>query len=74
MLSTTACIQGRSIMENLKGRKQLRLSAAKAFTESVRCAALLRGGTECVCRVSGVCVVYGRYMAASVHEEHDAQE
>ncbi|XP_016061813.1 PREDICTED: cilia- and flagella-associated protein 46 [Miniopterus natalensis] len=36
MLSTTACIQGRSIMENLKGRKQLRLSAAKAFTESVR--------------------------------------
>ena len=29
MLSSVACIQGRSIMENLKGRKQLRLVAAK---------------------------------------------
>ncbi|KAB1271378.1 Cilia- and flagella-associated protein 46 [Camelus dromedarius] len=36
MLSTAACIQGRSIMENLKGRKQLRLAAAKAFIESAR--------------------------------------
>ncbi|ELW67298.1 hypothetical protein TREES_T100016876 [Tupaia chinensis] len=36
MLCTAACIQGRSIMENLKGRKQLRLAAAKAFVESAR--------------------------------------
>uniref|UniRef100_A0A8B9XMU7 Cilia and flagella associated protein 46 n=1 Tax=Bos mutus grunniens TaxID=30521 RepID=A0A8B9XMU7_BOSMU len=36
MLSSVACIQGRSIMENLKGRKQLRLAAAKAFIESAR--------------------------------------
>jgi hypothetical protein len=36
MLSTVACIQGRSITENLKGRKQLRLAAAKAFVESAR--------------------------------------
>uniref|UniRef100_A0A8C6BQ73 Cilia and flagella associated protein 46 n=1 Tax=Monodon monoceros TaxID=40151 RepID=A0A8C6BQ73_MONMO len=36
MLSTAACIQGRSIMDNLKGRKQLRLTAAKAFVESAR--------------------------------------
>nr|KAF6303553.1 cilia and flagella associated protein 46 [Myotis myotis] len=36
MLSASACIQGRSIMENLKGRKQLRLSASTAFFESVR--------------------------------------
>uniref|UniRef100_A0A0D9QWE0 Cilia and flagella associated protein 46 n=1 Tax=Chlorocebus sabaeus TaxID=60711 RepID=A0A0D9QWE0_CHLSB len=36
MLCTATGIQGRSIMENLKGRKQLRLVAAKAFTESAR--------------------------------------
>ncbi|VTJ70318.1 Hypothetical predicted protein [Marmota monax] len=36
MLCTATCIQGRSIMENLKGRKQLRLVAAKAFVESAR--------------------------------------
>nr|XP_058154071.1 cilia- and flagella-associated protein 46 isoform X2 [Dasypus novemcinctus] len=36
MLSAAACTQGRSIMENLKGRKQLRLAAAKAFLESAR--------------------------------------
>nr|XP_024202467.2 cilia- and flagella-associated protein 46 isoform X2 [Pan troglodytes] len=36
MLCTATAIQGRSIMENLKGRKQLRLVAAKAFTESAR--------------------------------------
>uniref|UniRef100_A0A8D0Q223 Cilia and flagella associated protein 46 n=1 Tax=Sus scrofa TaxID=9823 RepID=A0A8D0Q223_PIG len=36
MLSTAACIQGRSIMDNLKGRKQLRLTAAKAFMEGAR--------------------------------------
>ncbi|XP_070288236.1 cilia- and flagella-associated protein 46 isoform X2 [Myotis yumanensis] len=36
MLSASACIQGRSIMENLKGRKQLRLSASMAFFESAR--------------------------------------
>lgn len=39
MLSTAAGIQGRSIMENLKGRKQVRLVAAKAFMESARCLA-----------------------------------
>uniref|UniRef100_A0A8D2DG26 Cilia and flagella associated protein 46 n=1 Tax=Sciurus vulgaris TaxID=55149 RepID=A0A8D2DG26_SCIVU len=38
MLCTATCIQGQSIMENLKGRKQLRLAAAKAFMESARCA------------------------------------
>uniref|UniRef100_G1QN87 Cilia and flagella associated protein 46 n=1 Tax=Nomascus leucogenys TaxID=61853 RepID=G1QN87_NOMLE len=36
MLCMATAIQGRSIMENLKGRKQLRLVAAKAFTESAR--------------------------------------
>ncbi|XP_040342792.1 cilia- and flagella-associated protein 46 isoform X1 [Herpailurus yagouaroundi] len=36
MLSTTACIQGRSILENPKGRKQLRLAAARSFMESAR--------------------------------------
>ncbi|KAM8780319.1 LOW QUALITY PROTEIN: cilia- and flagella-associated protein 46 [Rhynchonycteris naso] len=36
MLSMAACTQGRSIMGNLTGRKQLRLTAAKAFFESVR--------------------------------------
>lgn len=38
VLSSTACVQGMSLMENLKGRKRLRLAAAKAFTEGVRCA------------------------------------
>uniref|UniRef100_A0A8C0L678 Cilia and flagella associated protein 46 n=1 Tax=Canis lupus dingo TaxID=286419 RepID=A0A8C0L678_CANLU len=42
MLSTTACVQGRSIMENLKGRKQLRLAAARAFIEAARYAAPCR--------------------------------
>ncbi|XP_060027023.1 cilia- and flagella-associated protein 46 isoform X2 [Erinaceus europaeus] len=36
LLSITACTQGRSIMENLKGRKQMRLAAARAFLEGVR--------------------------------------
>ncbi|KAJ7427187.1 cilia- and flagella-associated protein 46 isoform X8 [Willisornis vidua] len=36
MLSTTACIQGQSIMENLSGRKHLRVAAAKAFAQSAR--------------------------------------
>ncbi|XP_017369055.1 cilia- and flagella-associated protein 46 isoform X2 [Cebus imitator] len=36
MLCTAAVVQGRSIMENLKGQKQLRLVAAKAFMESAR--------------------------------------
>ncbi|XP_074194762.1 LOW QUALITY PROTEIN: cilia- and flagella-associated protein 46 [Rhinolophus sinicus] len=36
VLSSTACVQGISLMENLKGRKWLRLAAAKAFTEGVR--------------------------------------
>nr|XP_039321178.1 cilia- and flagella-associated protein 46 isoform X3 [Saimiri boliviensis boliviensis] len=36
MLCTAAAVQGRSIMENLKGQKQLRLVAAKAFMESAR--------------------------------------
>ncbi|XP_066095942.1 cilia- and flagella-associated protein 46 isoform X1 [Saccopteryx bilineata] len=36
MLSVAACTQGRSIMGNLTGRKQLRLTAAKAFFESAR--------------------------------------
>nr|XP_021521808.1 cilia- and flagella-associated protein 46 isoform X1 [Aotus nancymaae] len=36
MLCTAAGVQGRSIMENLKGQKQLRLVAAKAFMESAR--------------------------------------
>ncbi|XP_044924407.1 cilia- and flagella-associated protein 46 isoform X2 [Mustela putorius furo] len=42
MLSTTACIRGRSIMENLKGRKQLRLAAAKAFIESAKFGGIAR--------------------------------
>ncbi|XP_008581370.1 PREDICTED: tetratricopeptide repeat protein 40, partial [Galeopterus variegatus] len=36
MLCTAACVQGKSIMENLQGRKQRRLAAAKAFTDSAR--------------------------------------
>ncbi|XP_059677369.1 cilia- and flagella-associated protein 46 [Gavia stellata] len=36
MLSTTACIQGKSIMENLSGRKHLHVAASKAFVQSAR--------------------------------------
>ncbi|KAM6306111.1 cilia- and flagella-associated protein 46 [Aegotheles albertisi] len=36
MLSITACIQGKTIMENLKGRKHLRVAASKAFVQSAR--------------------------------------
>uniref|UniRef100_A0A8B9MAG4 Cilia- and flagella-associated protein 46 n=1 Tax=Accipiter nisus TaxID=211598 RepID=A0A8B9MAG4_9AVES len=36
MLSTTACIQGKSIMENLSGRKHLRVAASQAFVQSAR--------------------------------------
>ncbi|KAM9197443.1 cilia- and flagella-associated protein 46 [Dugong dugon] len=36
MLSTAACVQGKSIMRDLKGQKQSRLTAAKAFIESAR--------------------------------------
>ncbi|NXT51328.1 CFA46 protein, partial [Pluvianellus socialis] len=36
MLSATACIQGKSIMENLSGRKHLRVAASKAFVQSAR--------------------------------------
>ncbi|XP_075613670.1 cilia- and flagella-associated protein 46 isoform X5 [Balearica regulorum gibbericeps] len=36
MLSTTACIQGRTIMENLSGRKHVRVAASKAFVQSAR--------------------------------------
>ncbi|XP_032922061.1 cilia- and flagella-associated protein 46 isoform X2 [Catharus ustulatus] len=36
MLSTTACIQGKSIMENLSGRKHLRVAASKSFVQSAR--------------------------------------
>uniref|UniRef100_I3N1T0 Cilia and flagella associated protein 46 n=1 Tax=Ictidomys tridecemlineatus TaxID=43179 RepID=I3N1T0_ICTTR len=49
MLCTATCIQGRSIMENLKGRKQLRLVAAKAFVESARCAdSTVQPGHRCL--------------------------
>ncbi|NXU56429.1 CFA46 protein, partial [Turnix velox] len=36
MLSTAACIQGKTIMENLSGRQHLRVAASKAFVESAR--------------------------------------
>ncbi|XP_009877634.1 PREDICTED: tetratricopeptide repeat protein 40, partial [Apaloderma vittatum] len=36
MLSTAACIQGKSIMENLSGRKHMRVAASKAFVQSAR--------------------------------------
>ncbi|XP_071668385.1 cilia- and flagella-associated protein 46 isoform X1 [Patagioenas fasciata] len=36
MLSAAACIQGKSIMENCRGRKSLRVAAAKAFVQSAR--------------------------------------
>ncbi|XP_063261098.1 cilia- and flagella-associated protein 46 isoform X13 [Prinia subflava] len=36
MLSITACIQGKSIMENLSGRKHLRVAASKTFVQSAR--------------------------------------
>ncbi|XP_062352270.1 cilia- and flagella-associated protein 46 [Cinclus cinclus] len=36
MLSTAACIQGKSIMENLSGRKHLRVAASKTFVQSAR--------------------------------------
>uniref|UniRef100_A0A8C9N838 Cilia and flagella associated protein 46 n=1 Tax=Serinus canaria TaxID=9135 RepID=A0A8C9N838_SERCA len=36
MLSVAACIQGKSIMENLSGRKHLRVAASKTFVQSAR--------------------------------------
>ncbi|XP_039927875.1 LOW QUALITY PROTEIN: cilia- and flagella-associated protein 46 [Hirundo rustica] len=36
MLSATACIRGKSIMENLSGRKYLRVTASKTFVQSAR--------------------------------------
>ncbi|NXC45008.1 CFA46 protein, partial [Penelope pileata] len=36
MLSTAACTQGKSIMENLGGQKYLRVAASKAFARSAR--------------------------------------
>ncbi|XP_067156500.1 cilia- and flagella-associated protein 46 [Apteryx mantelli] len=36
MLSTAACIQGKSIMANLSGKKHLRVTASKAFVQSAR--------------------------------------
>ncbi|XP_037997464.1 cilia- and flagella-associated protein 46 [Motacilla alba alba] len=36
MLSIAACIQGKSIMENLSGRKHLRVAASKTFVQSAR--------------------------------------
>nr|XP_009668849.1 PREDICTED: tetratricopeptide repeat protein 40 [Struthio camelus australis] len=36
MLSTAACIQGKSIMANLSGKKQLRVTASNAFVQSAR--------------------------------------
>lgn len=48
MLSITACVQGRSIMENLKGQTRLRLAATRAFTESVRCARRFGAAASCV--------------------------
>ncbi|XP_044516240.1 cilia- and flagella-associated protein 46 [Gracilinanus agilis] len=36
LLSSLLCIQGKSIMENLAGRKHLRQQAAKAFLDSIR--------------------------------------
>lgn len=65
MLSTAACIQGRSIMDNLKGRKQLRLTAAKAFVESARWAAALGG--QVVVRVARLgCVFWVGTMVTAV--------
>lgn len=60
MLSASSCIQGKSIMENLKGRKQLRLSASTAFFESVRCATLHCGCADCVCGGSGCVLCMGK--------------
>lgn len=57
MLSLVACTQGRSIMENLKGRKQLRLAAAKAFIESARCALALEDHSPWVDMWGPRCVV-----------------
>uniref|UniRef100_A0A8C2M7R7 CFAP46 n=1 Tax=Cricetulus griseus TaxID=10029 RepID=A0A8C2M7R7_CRIGR len=45
ILCTVASIQGRSIMENMKGRKQLRLAAAKVFVESARFGGLAGNST-----------------------------
>ncbi|XP_062436353.1 cilia- and flagella-associated protein 46 [Rhea pennata] len=36
MLSTAACIQGKSIMANLSGKKHLRVTASKAFVQGAR--------------------------------------
>ena len=57
MLSLVACTQGRSIMENLKGRKQLRLAAAKAYIESARCALALEDHSPWVEMWGPRCVV-----------------
>ncbi|XP_074088215.1 LOW QUALITY PROTEIN: cilia- and flagella-associated protein 46 [Macrotis lagotis] len=45
LLSTLLCTQGKSIMENLAGRRQLRLQAAKAFLGSIRYASLAENHT-----------------------------
>ncbi|KAF2976165.1 hypothetical protein EK904_014695 [Melospiza melodia maxima] len=39
MLSIAACIKGKSIMENLSGRKHLRVAASQTFVQSARHAA-----------------------------------
>ncbi|XP_069720254.1 cilia- and flagella-associated protein 46 [Phaenicophaeus curvirostris] len=36
MLSIAACIRGKSVMENLAGRRHLRVEASKAFVQSAR--------------------------------------
>ncbi|XP_027696309.1 cilia- and flagella-associated protein 46 [Vombatus ursinus] len=45
LLSALLCTQGKSIMENLAGRKQLRQQAAKAFLGSIRYAGLAENHT-----------------------------
>ncbi|XP_038599783.1 cilia- and flagella-associated protein 46 [Tachyglossus aculeatus] len=42
MLSTTYCIQGKSIMENLAGKKELRFAAVASFVQSARFAGKAR--------------------------------
>ena len=59
VLSAAACIQGRSIVDDLKGRKQLRLTAAEAFTESARWAGAPGGRGHGARGASGVRVVGG---------------
>ncbi|XP_057361386.1 cilia- and flagella-associated protein 46 [Manis pentadactyla] len=69
MLSTAACTQGRSVMENLKGRRQLRLAAAKAFMESVRFGGIARSPTLVMVAVRHYWNAWWPLLSSAVHRK-----